>query len=233
MALGDKEFSEKRAPISFPRWNEVLKQESLSEIEREAYRQGIISFLAYCKRERSPASVILIQQYLGALDGQAASDSRVALRWFYKTALRMAEVSGGEVRAERLELRAGGSSAGETGPGGLGSGGNSGQRLTRAGDDLLLAKSREVRTADSRDGKVRAEGLEPRAGGAERSKSQETLARADLGGADWERDLIRALRVKGMLWRTEVTYREWAKRFVAFLAPDSPYKAEGAQVAGF
>ena len=56
---------------------------------------------------------------------------------------------------------------------------------------------------------------------------------ADMGGADWERDLIAAIRRKGFLWRTEATYREWAQRFTAYLRPRSPYSAEGADVADF
>lgn len=32
-------------------------------------------------------------------------------------------------------------------------------------------------------------------------------AQSDLGGPDWERALIKALREKGFLWRTEETYR--------------------------
>lgn len=55
----------------------------------------------------------------------------------------------------------------------------------------------------------------------------------DLGGADWERDLISALRRKGMLWRTEQTYRQWAARFAAHLQPRSPYSAEGEDVSAF
>jgi integron integrase len=58
-------------------------------------------------------------------------------------------------------------------------------------------------------------------------------ARTDLGGADWERDLIAALRRKGFLWRTEMTYRQWATRFAAQLRPRSPYAAEGEDVAAF
>ena len=56
-------------------------------------------------------------------------------------------------------------------------------------------------------------------------------AQADLGGADWERDLIGAVRRKGFLWRTEKTYREWAARFAAFVRPRSPYAATGDYVA--
>jgi len=58
-------------------------------------------------------------------------------------------------------------------------------------------------------------------------------AALDLGGTPWERDLIAALRRKGMLWRTEETYRRWAGRFAEFMRPRSPYAAEGADVAAF
>ncbi len=55
----------------------------------------------------------------------------------------------------------------------------------------------------------------------------------DQGGADWERDLIKAARSKGLLWRSEETYRGWAARFARFLAPRSPYAAEAGDVAAF
>jgi integron integrase len=60
-----------------------------------------------------------------------------------------------------------------------------------------------------------------------------TVAHEDLGGADWERDLVAAVRRKGFLWRTETTYREWAVKFAAFLRPRSPYGATGEDVANF
>jgi integron integrase len=59
------------------------------------------------------------------------------------------------------------------------------------------------------------------------------LAREDMGGADWERDLIAALRGSGFLWRTEKTYREWAARFAEHIRPRSPYAATSEDVAGF
>lgn len=59
------------------------------------------------------------------------------------------------------------------------------------------------------------------------------LAAQDLGEPDWERDLIKAARERGFLWRTEETYRAWAGRFARFLAPRSPYVAVAEDVAGF
>jgi integron integrase len=58
-------------------------------------------------------------------------------------------------------------------------------------------------------------------------------AAEDRGGADWERDLIAAVRSRGFLWRTEETYREWGRRFARFLAPRSPYAAEAGDVGAF
>lgn len=59
------------------------------------------------------------------------------------------------------------------------------------------------------------------------------LAEGDQGGADWERDLIRAVRSKGFLWRTEETYRTWSARFAQFLRPKSPYAATADDVGAF
>lgn len=58
-------------------------------------------------------------------------------------------------------------------------------------------------------------------------------AATDLGEAPWEQALIRTIREKGFLWRTEQTYREWAVRFSRFIAPRSPYAADGSEVAAF
>jgi hypothetical protein len=59
------------------------------------------------------------------------------------------------------------------------------------------------------------------------------LASNDQGGADWERDLVKAVRTRGFLWRTEETYRSWAARFARFLHPRSPYAATGDDVGAF
>jgi len=69
---------------------------------------------------------------------------------------------------------------------------------------------------------------------AARQAAQEPpLAAADLGGPDWERDLIKASRERGFLWRTEETYRAWAARFTRFIVPRSPYAATAEDVAAF
>ena len=71
-------------------------------------------------------------------------------------------------------------------------------------------------------------------GTSTRMKSSEPPpAASDLGNEQWERCLIATLRERGMLWRTEQTYREWAARFARFIAPRSPYVASGEEVSAF
>jgi len=58
-------------------------------------------------------------------------------------------------------------------------------------------------------------------------------AACDLGTSPWEQALIKTIRERGFLWRTELTYREWSARFARFIAPRSPYAAGGEEVAAF
>lgn len=58
-------------------------------------------------------------------------------------------------------------------------------------------------------------------------------AAKDMGGPDWEITLIQTIRVRGLLWRTEETYRMWARRFAAFIAPRTPLVATAEEVGAF
>lgn len=58
-------------------------------------------------------------------------------------------------------------------------------------------------------------------------------ASKDMGRVDWEVDLVRTIRTRGLLWRTETTYREWAWRFANKLRPMSPYAAGPDEVRAF
>jgi Phage integrase, N-terminal SAM-like domain len=58
-------------------------------------------------------------------------------------------------------------------------------------------------------------------------------AAQDLGGPGWEQALVQALRARGLLFRTEETYRAWAMRFAKFIEPKSPYAASGEEVGAF
>ena len=59
------------------------------------------------------------------------------------------------------------------------------------------------------------------------------LARSDLGRTDWEQLLVARLRLKGVSWRTEQTYRGWAWRLARFLGKRPMSVADGAAVRAF
>ncbi|WP_221030074.1 integron integrase [Actomonas aquatica] len=71
-------------------------------------------------------------------------------------------------------------------------------------------------------------------GGQVRSHAAPRPIRAhDLGETDWEQALVKAARERGHLWRTEETYRGWARRFARFLAPRTPWAATAEEVGAF
>jgi integron integrase len=80
---------------------------------------------------------------------------------------------------------------------------------------------------------LRPQPTAPAPGSRQPRLSEPPPAASDLGNEPWEKDLIKAVRERGFLWRTEQTYREWAVRFARFIAPGSPYAAAGEEVAAF
>jgi integron integrase len=90
---------------------------------------------------------------------------------------------------------------------------------------------RGARQAERADGAA-AQRVGPAGGGVVRS-GPPPRAQDDLGGSDWERELVAALRKQGLLWRTEQTYREWAGRFARFIAPRPPRTADEREVGAF
>jgi site-specific recombinase XerD len=62
---------------------------------------------------------------------------------------------------------------------------------------------------------------------------QPTRGAADPGGPDWEQALVREIRKRGFLWRTEQTYRQWAARFARFVAPRGVRASAGPEVQAF
>ena len=72
-----------------------------------------------------------------------------------------------------------------------------------------------------------------RSQGSVRRADTPVAARSDMGGTEWEKRLIAACRERGFLWRTEETYRMWARRFADFIKPRSPETADAREVAAF
>ncbi len=58
-------------------------------------------------------------------------------------------------------------------------------------------------------------------------------AATDLGREPWERTLVATIRKRHLLWRSEQTYRMWARRFADFIAPKSPAIAGKEEIGAF
>ena len=217
---GNGNDANERRPLSFPGWSAALEGSELPPGVREGYRREIVEFLRQCKTLHAPATVALVKTYLSARRPEAAAQSRVALRWFF--------VEGRRAEQERREAKPLGSSPAA-----------SVETVDRAIQPDRAAAEPPARTemqAAQGSGAKRAdEAPLPRevAPAMRRGRTEPPLAAADRGGADWERDLIVAIRSAGLLWRTEETYRTWAVRFARFLSPRSPYAAQAVEVGAF
>jgi integron integrase len=209
-------------------------------------RRAIVGFLRFCSAHHSPASIGLAKVYIEEREkryGRRNEALRETLRWF----VRRGQGSSAQKALENARDDFG--KKDEMVFGGWGAKAEA-RRVTAGG----FSSKSEGGSAADKDRNWRAEtaGLKDRAqvGGEANAGSSDLrfekvigrpamrsevprLAADDLGGANWERDLVRAMRVKGFLFRTEQTYREWAARFAAYLRPKSPYAATGAEVSGF
>lgn len=192
-------------PISFPDWKQALAQASLPAAIKAVYQREILTFLRHCKATRSAATVEVVKRFLIGREQQSTGPAREALRWFYREGSRRR--------------------AGETRP--AVDQGKEVEPKTSA-----LGSTRSTSRPTSPD--VAPGAATPAAGSPSKSRPMEPPPAArDLGVEPWEKDLIKAIRERGLLWRTEQTYREWAVRFARFIAPRSPYAAAGEEVAAF
>jgi len=208
--------------VSFPGWNEALSEAKLQADVEGRYRRVIISFLHFCKAHHAPASILLAKSYIDEHEAQVQQRdeaARSALRWFVKGGK-------GDIKKPGLGNTAGKVVQGQT-----------------SNQEKLTSKkfSQEANLKKSSGDVVSTKGA-PKTGNSaqlenctdlRRRSDHAPLAAADLGGADWERDLIMAIRRKNFLWRTEQTYRSWATKFAEFMLPGSPYIAVGDDVARF
>ncbi len=203
--------------IQFAAWKEHLKTSTLRYFERRGHLEAIIDVLRVCRAVRRPLSVELIKWHLSHLPKRDLEAAREGLRWL----LRVARAEGATQPTDREFIipRAWPGTAGATGNGGANV---EWERNQAAGGG-----------AGVRAGAGAADGTSGAGPGWREAGQPPPLAADDLGGPDWEQALIKALRTKGMLWRTEQTYRAWAKRFAEWLEPRAPWVAEGADVSGF
>jgi len=170
---------------------------------QESYRQEVVWFLHHCKKLHTPATVALARNYLEGREHTHGGSAREALRWFF--------------RAAALAART---------------------RSPAASNKPCAPESskadQSLRDSASRNTPVRSSlSYRPASAGRGEHRPEPALAADDLGGPVWEKALITAAREAGLLWRTEETYRGWARRFARFVAPRTPHVATTEDVGEF
>lgn len=190
-------------PISFPDWKQALAKAGLSVAGESAYQREIITFLKHCKTQHAPATVLLAKQYVENQELLRTGPVREALRWFFRTAKAQSRSSPFHIRRPERRTHE------RTVP-----------QSRSEGDGNQSSDA-----ADHRDeGGPTPRGLRP---------MEPRPARDDLGGPAWEQALIKTMRLRGLLWRTEYSYRAWAKRFAHYIAPKTPYAVDAVEVQAF
>ena len=181
-----------------------------------------MGFLRFCKEVRRPASITLIKGYLDELSmqGKLVAEAREALRWFVVAGRRQAqlkmkgEVDGVELRGLQDESRRTDARP-PVGPTPERTGAGPGATGYRG--DTRPAVGHERETASAVPLRERAS-----------DRSMPSIGAEGMSGPEWEQALVKAARTKGLMWRTEQTYRGWAQRFVEFMFPRNPRLADKA-----
>lgn len=198
-------------PVSFPEWKQALAKAGLSSAGEAAYRREIITFLKHCKTHHVPATVLLAKQYVEMQERMRSGPVRIALRWFFRAAKAAAsrETDDNRQIASRRPM----------------SGPEAPPAIFRQDGGSPPTANESHRAEVSRDEvDPPARGLRP---------MQPKPARDDRGGPEWEQALVKTMRLRGLLWRTEESYRSWARRFARFIEPKTPYAAGGEEVQAF
>lgn len=207
-----------KEPVSFPDWKATLAQSDLSPAVQASHSREILSLLHHCKKTHSPVTVALIKQWLAGREKTANGPARSALRWFYRAAQKAdSDQRNGAERSPRPtdEMK----DVPQSAPGLSASAVATTEGRAPTGGDRVWGTNRFGSRSYNQRPPWRP--MEPRP------------AAQDLGGPDWEKALVGTLRVRGLLSRTEDTYRSWAKRFARFIAPKTPYAAASEEVSAF
>ncbi len=214
-------------PVSFPAWKQALAKAGLSSAGEVAYVREIITFLKHCKTQHVPATVLLAKQYVEKQERLRTGPVRVALRWFFRAAKAQSRREGRDDRpSPSLRVIGGANQSSGRGPRAY----VESQETEHAGgvppsSGLGRTGARAPGAEAERDAGVPApRGLRP---------MEPRPARDDLGGPAWEQALIKTMRLRGLLWRTEYSYRSWAKRFTHYITPKTPYAAGAEEVQAF
>ena len=192
-------------PVWFPQWADVLPQLRLPPLHQRQYRTALIQYLRFCKQTGQRATVASARAFMQEVtDNRRLAASQLdiwkeALNWFFReggkpagtgSRLQTAPTNGGRAGTQVVTGR--GYKPLPRGAGTQAETGRGGNPLPRGRDQRMMPNPNRIGDVPS-------------------------LGAADIGSEEWEQRLIRHLRTGHYLWRTEQTYRAWARRFAEWL----------------
>jgi len=173
--------------VEFAGWEQALRDTVPADLQR-TYREAVVKFRYWLRENGKPATVGAFKEHLAWKKSYLpAADYETRLQ-----ALRWYWDKGKKIRVQGSAV--GGrrtedrspSPAGATGP----------------------------RGSAPACGPIATENLQ--SGTLSRMTDVPSLGKADLGGPPWERRLVARIREKHLAWKSEQTYRYWARRLMAW-----------------
>lgn len=196
-------------PVSFPKWAEALADDpEVGAERRDAFRRAIMGYLKCLKNRHVRASLASAKAYFDAekAAGRGREEEREAVRWFFLAARR-------EDAKEKVWA--------------------TGETLNAERSTLNVQEG-----ASDTEGRLGTASPSILPSGVRRLQVENEPAvivpeKADLGATPWERKLVERLRVGHYQWRTETSYREWARRFCAWLGTKTLEEAGDEDIKRF
>ena len=185
-------------------WEQVLRDTVPAE-QQAVWREAVVKFRYWLRETGRAATVEAFREHLAwkksYLPPARYEERREALRWYWEMGKKKKRIQESEFRIQN-----GGIKEGDGAP---------------AGKMPAFRREEAGGGGDSRgvgapaDNRCATANREPRA--VNRMSDVPTLGKADLGGPPWERKLVSRIREKHLAWKTETTYRHWARRWMRFL----------------
>lgn len=186
--------------IVFEDWERVLRETVLAEKQWE-WREAVVKFRHWLRETGKEATAEAFREHLAWKKTYLAPEKfeirRQALRWYWEKGRAL----------QRSVVVGSGSVVG-------------GQTREPASADKIPALRPEGPAGGKRVGPADNRGLAPnnqRPTTNNQMNDVPTKGAADLGGAPWGRKMVACIRARHLAWRTETTYRHWARRWVRFV----------------
>ena len=198
--------------VVFEDWERVLRA-TIPADQQDQYREAVVKFRYWLRDKRKTPTPEAFQEHLAWKKSYLAPDRfemrRQALRWYWEKGGKQSipNSESGIQNAGKLT-----SPAPTPGPGQA--------EFPRCGQKAAAEKSAAA---------IRIDPTMNRLDFAREMTDVPTRGAEDLGGSPWERKMVACIRARHLAWKTETTYRHWARRWVRFVENS---RVAGPQTAG-